>query len=74
MKQSEISISSIEFSNDENLLFKKEKTSIDAAFDKAQDKFYSINRETVKDNLVGKFIIKASSKILSLDRSYQKFP
>ena len=28
----------------------------------------------VKDNLVGKFIIKASSKILSLDRSYQKFP
>jgi hypothetical protein len=74
VKQSEISISSIEFSNDENLLFKKEKTSIDAAFDKAQDKFYSINRETVKDNLVGKFIIKASSKILSLDRSYQKFP
>ena len=75
VKTSEISISTIEFTNDENLLYENSKTLIDASFDKNEDTFRLISsREDLGVNLVGKFIVKASSKVLVLKRSYQKLP
>ena len=75
VKTIQILISTIEFTNDENLFFKNEKTIINAAFDKIDESFYYIpSRKELNDNIIGKFIIKTSSKTLILNRSYQKFP
>ena len=74
-KHSEISISTIEFTDDENLFFNNEKTYIDASFDKNEDSFNLISsRENLNNNLIGKFVLKASSKVLCLSRKYQKLP
>ena len=75
IKTTEISISTIEFTNDDNFFFSNKKTIIDASFDKNEDTFHLISsRENEREYLIGKFILKASSKVIILDRSYQKFP
>ncbi len=75
IKTTEISLSTIEFTNDENLLFTNKKTIIGASFDKNEDSFHLVSsRNEIEENLIGKFIIKASSKVIVLDRSYQKLP
>ena len=75
IKTTEISISTIEFTNDENLFFDNSHTLIDASFDKDEDTFHLVaSREDQNENMVGKFIIKASAKVLVLNRSYQKLP
>ena len=75
IKTTEISISTIEFTNDENLFFDNSHTIIDATFDKDEDSFHLVaSREDQNENMVGKFIIKASAKVLVLNRSYQKLP
>ena len=75
IKTTEISISTIEFTNDENLFFDNSHTIIDASFDKDEDTFHLVaSREDQNENMVGKFIIKASAKVLVLNRSYQKLP
>ena len=75
VKTINILFSTIEFTNDENFFFKEEKTTIDAAFDKIDESFFYIpSRQEFQENLVGKFIIKASSKAFILNRSYQKLP
>ena len=74
-KTIQILISTIEFINDDNIFFKQEKTMINAAFDKIEESFsYIPSRKELNDYLIGKFIIKASSKVILLNRSYQKFP
>ena len=74
-KTIQILISKIEFINDDNIFFKQEKTMINAAFDKIEESFaYIPSRKELNDDLIGKFIIKASSKVILLNRSYQKFP
>ena len=75
IKTTEISISTIEFTNDENLFFDNSHTLIDATFDKDEDSFHLVaSREDQNENMVGKIIIKASAKVLVLNRSYQKLP
>jgi hypothetical protein len=74
-KTIQILMSTIEFINDDNIFFKQEKTMINAAFDKIEESFsYIPSRKELNDYLIGKIIIKASSKVIHLNRSYQKFP
>ena len=75
IKTTEIFISSLEFQNDDNLLFDNSKLTIDAMFDHSLDSFrYVPERFDDKETLIGKFIIKASPKIIQVNRQYQKFP
>ncbi len=75
IKTTEISISTIKFTNDENLFFENSNSFIDATFDKNEDSFHLvISREEQNENLVGKLVIKASAKVIVLNRSYQKLP
>jgi hypothetical protein len=44
-------------------------------FDKSEDSFhYIVLRNDLNINLIGRFIIKTSSKVIILDRKYQKLP
>ena len=75
LKTTELFFSKVEFTNDENLMINGGNTSIDSMLDKSEDSFhYIISRETVKETIVGKFILKASSKVVVLSRKYQKLP
>ncbi len=75
IKTTEIFISSLEFQNDDNLLFDNSKLTIDAMFDHSLDSFrYVPERFDDQETLIGKFIIKASPKIIQVNRQYQKFP
>ena len=75
IKTTEIFISSLEFQNDDNLLFDNSKLTIDAMFDHSLDSFrYVPERFEEQETLIGKFIIKASPKIIQVNRQYQKFP
>ena len=75
VKTTELFISSLEFQNDDNLLFDNSKLTIDAMFDHSLDSFqYVNNRIQQEESLIGKFIIKASPKIIQVNRQYQKFP
>ena len=74
-KKTQIFISSIEFVADENLLFSNGKKKVDSMFDNADDSFkYFRDRVALKQNMIQKFVLKASPKIIQLNRSYQKFP
>ena len=74
-KTTEIFLSTIEFSNDENFIINNPKKSIDGMLDRSEDSFhYILSRIDSQNNLVGKFIIKASPKVVVLERKYQKFP
>ena len=75
LKTTEIDFSTIEFTNDEYLIFNDGKRKIDSTFDKNKDSFHYINsREEINETTVGKIIIKASSKVILLSRKYQKLP
>ena len=74
-KTTEIFLSKIEFINDESLLFNKENKTIDSIHDKNEDYFhFRLLENNSNENTIGKFILKASSKIVLLERKYQKFP
>ena len=74
-KTTEIFLSTIEFSNDENFIINNPKKSIDGMLDRSEDTFhYILSRIDSQNNLVGRFIIKASPKVVVLERKYQKFP
>ena len=74
-KTTEIFLSTIEFSNDENFIINNPKKRIDGMLDRSEDSFhYIVSRINSQNNLVGKFIIKASPKVVVLERKYQKFP
>ena len=75
LKTTEIFLSKIEFSNDDNLIFNKENKTIDGMLDKSHDSFhYIVSRTNYNETIIGKFILKTSSKIIILDRQYQKLP
>ena len=74
-KTTEIFLSKIEFNNDESLFFHKENKTIDTMLDKNEDSFhFTVYKNNSTQNIIGKFILKASSKIIVLERKYQKFP
>ena len=74
-KTTEVFLSVIEFTNDENIIINHQSKSIDGMFDKSEDSFhYVLSRIDSNESLVGRFIIKASSRVIILDRKYQKFP
>ena len=74
-KTTEIFLSKIEFKNDDNLIFNKENKTIDGMLDKSHDSFhYIVSRTIYNETIIGKFILKTSSKIIVLDRQYQKLP
>ena len=75
VKKTDVFISTIEFTNDDNLFYSNEETIIDTCFDTLDDSFHLVaSREASNESLVGKFIIQASSKVLVLERKYQKLP
>ena len=75
VKTTEIFISSLEFKNDDNLLYDNSKLTLDAMLDHSIDSFRFItDREEQEEALIGKYIIKASPKIIQVNRQYQKFP
>jgi len=74
-KTTQILISSIQFSNDENIIISNPKTVNDSMYDNSLDTFkYIRDRIQLKEYYVYKFVIKASSRIIQLSRSYQKLP
>ena len=74
-KTTEIFLSTIEFTNDENLFINNGNVTIDGMFDKSEDSFrYIISRNNLNDRTIGRFILKASSKVVLLYRKYQKLP
>ena len=75
VKTTEIFISSLEFKNDDNLLYDNSKLTLDAMLDHSLDSFrFVTDREEQEESLIGKYIIKASPKIIQVNRQYQKFP
>ena len=75
VKSTEIFISSLEFKNDDNLLYDNSKLTIDAMLDHSLDSFrYVSERADEEEFLLGRYIIKASPKIIQVNRQYQKFP
>ena len=74
-KTTQILISSIQFTNDENIIISNSKTVNDSMYDNSLDTFkYIRDRIQLKEHYVYKFVIKASSRIIQLSRSYQKLP
>ena len=74
-KTTQILISSVQFSNDENLIISNAKTKNDSMYDNSLDTFrYIRDRIELEENCIFKFVIKASSRIIQLSRSYQKLP
>ena len=73
LKTTELFFSTIEFNNDENLIFTRNKKKTDIMFDKSEDSFHFV---TSRDDEyeIGKFILKASTKDIILSRKYQKLP
>ena len=75
LKTTELYFSTIEFNNDEHLIFTRGKKKIDSMFDKSEDSFHFItSRSDVNEYEIGKFILKASTKEIILSRKYQKLP
>ena len=74
-KTTQVFISSIQFTNDENIIISNTKTVNDSMYDNSLDTFkYIRDRIKLKEYYVYKFVIKASSRIIQLSRSYQKLP
>ena len=74
-KTTQILISSVQFSNDENLIISNAKTKNDSMYDNSLDTFrYIRDRIELEEKNIFKFVIKASSRIIQLSRSYQKLP
>ena len=74
VKNTQVLISPVEFYNDENIIIENPHLSKGLTIDSYFDSFRNSNRSNKKDNLVGQFILKASTKIVELKRSYEKLP
>jgi hypothetical protein len=74
-KKSQVFISSIEFSNDENIIISNPSLKVDSMYDNSIDSFkFFHDRVSIGQNLLQKFVVKASPKIIQLNRTYQKLP
>ena len=74
IKKTDIFISSVVFENDENWLFSNPKITYDSMYDYSVDSIKYLSSRENNEKLLGRFIIKASPKIVQLVRKYQKLP
>ena len=75
IKYTEIDLSKLEFKNDENLIFEGNKLTIKATHFSSRDLFrYVYSRLHDKEYSICEYIIKSSSTILQLKRTYEKLP
>ena len=74
VKETAIYISPVTFTNDENVILSKGKVTHDCMYDYSQDAFKMVKRSMNMSNILGTFIIKASSKIVQFERDYKKLP
>ena len=75
IKYTEIDLSKLEFKNDENLIFEGNKLTIKATHFSSRDLFrYVYSRLQDKEYSICEYIIKSSSTILQLKRTYEKLP
>ena len=74
-KETQISISDIDFEDDQHYYFNSINKSKLVYLDSNYDSFRFINRHEIKDNdILGTFIIRASQRKIKFKRIYQKFP
>ena len=71
-KIKDILIAKIEFSDDNNLIINHPKYRYEAVYDYSFDSFHSIDKRSLSHNEIGKFLIRASPKIIKLVRQNQK--
>ena len=74
VKETAIYISPVTFTNDENIIVSHGKVTHDCMYDYSQDAFKMVKRSMNMSNILGTFIIKASSKIVQFERDYRKLP
>ena len=75
LKKSEIFLSSLEFTNDENFFFNIQSVKKNIMFDRSEDSFRVIkDRDELDIYDIFQFEIKVSPKITTLKRKYQKVP
>ena len=74
-KNTEIILSPIQFSNDENIFINNAQMLYGCTVDDQSDSFHALsNANSLGQALVGKFVIKVSPIMFTLSRSYQKLP
>ena len=78
LKKTDLYISSLEFEIDDNIIWNNKQKHFDAILDVSVDSFKHIPERNISqnkdDNKIGQFVIQASSKVIQVSRSYQKFP
>ena len=74
IKSTQVLISPVEFYNDENIIIENPHLSKGLTIDSYFDSFRNSDRNINKENLLGQFFLKASTKIVELKRSYEKLP
>ena len=74
VKNTQVLISPVEFYNDENIIIENPHLSKGLTIDSYFDSFRNSDRNINKENLLGQFFLKASTKIVELKRSYEKLP
>ena len=74
-KNTEIILSPMEFSNDENIFINNAHMIYGATVDAQSDSFHSITETNyLGQSLIGKYIVKTSPIMFTLSRTYQKLP
>ena len=74
MKTTEVLISPVEFYNDENIIIDNPSLTRGLTIDSYTDSFRNSDRTVKKESIVNQFLLKTSSKIIELKRSYEKLP
>jgi len=74
LKETEVFISKLTFENDENILFYNSKLIEKVKFDRTEDSFNIYEKRNNSNNIICRFVLKASSNVIQLQREYQKFP
>ncbi len=74
MKRTSISISSLEFISDENIILNNSKLRKEAMFSSSQDSFRYVKEREGKEEGLFEYIIEASPKLIYLKRVYEKLP
>ncbi len=73
-KTTEVLFSPVEFYNDENIIIDNPSLSRGLTIDSCVDSFRNSDRNIKHESLVNQFLLKTSSKIIELRRSYEKLP
>ncbi len=73
-KTTDILISPVEFYNDENIIIDNPTVTKGLTIDWKIDSFRNSDRNIKKESLVSQIILKTSTKVIELRRSYQKLP